>query len=61
MSRKDQIKKLLRSEIPDYTPHHFDLTLYITDVIAKHYGFDREGIEEFMGNHFLVRVSKVTF
>ncbi len=53
MSRKDQIKKLLRSEIPDYTPHHFDLTLYITDVIAKHYGFDREGIEEFMGNHFL--------
>lgn len=53
MSRKEQIKKLLRNEIPDYTPHHFDLTLYITDVIARHYGFDREGIEEYIGNHFL--------
>lgn len=53
MSRKEQIKKLLRSQLPDYTPHHFDLTLYITDVIAKHYGYDREGIEEFIGNHFL--------
>lgn len=53
MTRKERIQKLLRGELPDFTPHHFDLTLCITDIIAGHYGYDREGIEEFIGNHFL--------
>ena len=53
MTRKERIKKIIHGELPDYTPHHFDLTLCITDVLAKHYGYDREGVEDYIGNHLL--------
>ncbi len=53
MSRKEQIIKLIKGEKPDYTPHHFDLTLKMTDRLGKYYGYDRDGVEDYIGNHFL--------
>ncbi|MBN2627826.1 MAG: hypothetical protein JXA95_14250 [Spirochaetales bacterium] len=53
MTKKERIQTIVKGKIPDYTPHHFDLTLCITDIMAAHYGYDREGLEEFIGNHLL--------
>lgn len=53
MTRKERVQKMLRGEMPDRIPHHFDLTMNITDVLADHYNLDREGVEDFIGNHLL--------
>lgn len=53
MTRKERIRKIIRGEIPDYTPHHFDLTMRMTDRLAEYYGTDRDGAEEHIGNHLL--------
>ena len=53
MTRKELIKAVIRGEKPPYTPHHFDLTLYITDLLGKYYGYSRADIEDYIGNHFL--------
>lgn len=53
MSRKDQVVKIINGELPDYTPYHFDLTMRMTDRLGEHYGYDREGVEDYIGNHLL--------
>jgi uroporphyrinogen decarboxylase len=53
MNRRDQVLKIINGEKPDYTPHHFDLTMKMTDRLAEYYGYDREGVEDFIGNHLL--------
>ncbi len=53
MTRREAIISLIKGENPGYTPHHFDLTLKMTDRLAQHYGYDREGVEDFIGNHLL--------
>lgn len=53
MNRKERVKTVIQGKTPDFTPHHFDLTLQITDQLAKHYGTDREGAEDAIGNHLL--------
>jgi uroporphyrinogen decarboxylase len=53
MTRKERIKKIIHGDLPDYTPHHFDLTMRMTDRLGEHYGFDREGLEDYIGNHLL--------
>lgn len=53
MTRKERIKAMLKGGAADYTPHHFDLTMQITDLLAEHYGTDREGVEDLIGNHLL--------
>lgn len=53
MTKKEAIIGLIKGENVGYTPHHFDLTLKMTDVLAEYYGRDREGVEDFIGNHLL--------
>jgi uroporphyrinogen decarboxylase len=53
MNRKEQIAKIIKGEMPDYTPHHFDLTMRMTDRLAEYYGIDRDGAEDHIGNHLL--------
>lgn len=35
MNRKERIGKITKGEIPDYTPHHFDLTVRMTDRLVE--------------------------
>lgn len=53
MTRKEAIVHLIKGENPGYTPHHFDLTLKMTDRLAEYYGYDRDGVEDYIGNHLL--------
>lgn len=53
MTRRERIKTILQGGEPDHVPYHFDLTMNITDKLAGHYGTDREGAEDAIGNHLL--------
>lgn len=53
MNRRDAIIGLINKQGIGYTPHHFDLTLKITDDLANYYGLERDAVEEYIGNHFL--------
>ena len=53
MTRKDAIIQLIEKGNAGYTPHHFDLTLKITDLLAEYYGVNRHAVEDSIGNHFL--------
>lgn len=53
MTKKEAIVNLIEKKPVGYTPHHFDLTMKITDDLAQHYRMDSEDIEDWMGNHFL--------
>ena len=53
MTRKERIKRIIKGELPDYTPHHFDLTMRMTDRLAGYYEIDRDAAEDRIGNHLL--------
>ncbi|MDR1797914.1 MAG: hypothetical protein LBR44_10885 [Clostridiales Family XIII bacterium] len=44
---------ILRGDLPDFTPHHFDMTMKMTDRLGEYYGYDRDEVEDRIGNHLL--------
>lgn len=53
MTRRERIISVIKGEVPDYTPYHFDLTMMMTDRLAEYYGTDAEEVEDVIGNHLL--------
>ncbi len=53
MTRKQAIISLIKGENPGYTPHHFDLTLKMTDRLADYYKSNRDDVEDLIQNHLL--------
>jgi uroporphyrinogen decarboxylase len=53
MNKKEAIISLINKKKVGYTPHHFDLTMKITDGLAEYYGLDSQEVEDHIGNHFL--------
>jgi uroporphyrinogen decarboxylase len=53
MTRKERIEAVVKGEIINEIPYHFDLTLKMSHRIAEYYNFRNEEVEEYIGNHFL--------